>query len=299
MHQRLPGPRVHTRRPLDADRHRAHPLAPAPEQQTRLVLFPGDAQLDVDALGRRGVFAADHDDLVGVAHPAPHAGLPAIRHRPRFRAGYDGKARPAALRLVGEPIAEIAVVIDVVAEKHPDAGGRNHSRSLTDRSERRSDTKCCSLRVSQASLYRTRFEFRLSLKTGMVRLKQPREQGAPVANLPTRAVGRSQSSVVLWDVRRLSYGDEQKLGPRSSQLKKIYVGNLPFSTTDDDLRDLFARHGEVSSASVVMDRESGRSRGFGFVEMETANADTAITALNGRDVGGRSLRVNEAESRGR
>ena len=82
-------------------------------------------------------------------------------------------------------------------------------------------------------------------------------------------------------------------------MKKIYVGNLPFSTTDDDLRDLFARHGEVSSASVVMDRESGRSRGFGFVEMETANADTAITALNGRDVGGRSLRVNEAESRGR
>ena len=80
-------------------------------------------------------------------------------------------------------------------------------------------------------------------------------------------------------------------------MKKIYVGNLPFSTTDDDLRDLFARHGEVSSASVVMDRESGRSRGFGFVEMETANADTAITALNGRDVGGRSLRVNEAESR--
>jgi RNA recognition motif-containing protein len=84
-----------------------------------------------------------------------------------------------------------------------------------------------------------------------------------------------------------------------TQLKKIYVGNLPFSTTDDDLRDLFARHGEVSSASVVIDRESGRSRGFGFVEMDTANADTAITALNGRDVGGRSLRVNEAESRRR
>ena len=80
-------------------------------------------------------------------------------------------------------------------------------------------------------------------------------------------------------------------------MKKIYVGNLPFSTTDDDLRDLFARHGEVGSASVVMDRETGRSRGFGFVEMDTASADTAITALNGRDVGGRSLRVNEAESR--
>jgi RNA recognition motif-containing protein len=82
-------------------------------------------------------------------------------------------------------------------------------------------------------------------------------------------------------------------------LKKIYVGNLPFSTTDDDLRDLFARHGEVSSASVVMDRETGRSRGFGFVEMETANAQTAITALDGRDMGGRALRVNEAESKSR
>src|SRR5687768_13221237 len=93
--------------------------------------------------------------------------------------------------------------------------------------------------------------------------------------------------------------DRARLGPRSSQLKKIYVGNLPFSTTDDDLRDLFARHGEVNSASVVMDRETGRSRGFGFVEMDTTNADTAIQALNGRDMGGRSLRVNEAEARRR
>jgi RNA recognition motif-containing protein len=82
-------------------------------------------------------------------------------------------------------------------------------------------------------------------------------------------------------------------------LKKIYVGNLPFSTTDDDLRELFARHGEVSSASVVMDRETGRSRGFGFVEMDTANAQTAIAALDGRDLGGRALRVNEAESKPR
>jgi len=81
------------------------------------------------------------------------------------------------------------------------------------------------------------------------------------------------------------------------QLKKIYVGNLPFSTTDQDLRELFARHGEVNSASVVMDRESGRSRGFGFVEMDSANADNAIATLNGREIGGRSLRVNEAESR--
>ena len=82
-------------------------------------------------------------------------------------------------------------------------------------------------------------------------------------------------------------------------MKKIYVGNLPFSTTDADLRQLFSSHGEVSSASVVMDRETGRSRGFGFVEMESANAATAITALDGRDMGGRPLRVNEAESKPR
>ena len=82
-------------------------------------------------------------------------------------------------------------------------------------------------------------------------------------------------------------------------MKKIYVGNLPFTTTDSDLRQLFSSHGEVSSASVVMDRESGRSRGFGFVEMDATNAATAITALDGRDLGGRSLRVNEAESKPR
>ena len=82
-------------------------------------------------------------------------------------------------------------------------------------------------------------------------------------------------------------------------MKKIYVGNLPFTTTDSDLRQLFSSHGEVTSASVVMDRESGRSRGFGFVEMDATNAATAITALDGRDLDGRSLRVNEAESKPR
>jgi len=70
-------------------------------------------------------------------------------------------------------------------------------------------------------------------------------------------------------------------------------------TTDADLRQLFAKHGEVSSASVVMDRESGRSRGFGFVEMDPANASSAIAALDGCDFDGRSLRVNEAESKPR
>jgi RNA recognition motif-containing protein len=82
-------------------------------------------------------------------------------------------------------------------------------------------------------------------------------------------------------------------------LKKIYVGNLPFTTNDADLRQLFAKHGEVRSASVVMDRESGRSRGFGFVEMDESNATSAISALDGCDLDGRSLRVNEAENKNR
>ncbi len=81
-------------------------------------------------------------------------------------------------------------------------------------------------------------------------------------------------------------------------MKKLYVGNLPFRSTEDELRDLFAQHGEVSSASIVMDRETGRSRGFAFIEMTDDNdADTAINALNGYSLGGRALVVNEARPR--
>lgn len=76
---------------------------------------------------------------------------------------------------------------------------------------------------------------------------------------------------------------------------KIYVGNLPYASTDQDLMDLFAQHGTVSSANVVTDRYTGRSRGFGFVEMASAeDAQKAISALNGSDFQGRNLVVNEA-----
>jgi cold-inducible RNA-binding protein len=75
----------------------------------------------------------------------------------------------------------------------------------------------------------------------------------------------------------------------------IYVGNLAFTVDDAALRAAFEVHGAVSSAQVVMDRETGRSRGFGFVEME--NADKAATELNGKDFGGRNLTVNEAKQR--
>ena len=78
-------------------------------------------------------------------------------------------------------------------------------------------------------------------------------------------------------------------------MKKLYVGNLSFSTTESDLRQLFAPFGAVESASLVTDRDTGRSRGFGFVEMTNdSEAAAAIAGLNGKDVGGRPLTVNEA-----
>lgn len=80
----------------------------------------------------------------------------------------------------------------------------------------------------------------------------------------------------------------------------IYVGNLTFQTTSDDLENMFAEHGAVTKAVVITDRDSGRSRGFGFVEMGTADqAKAAIEALNGRNVDGRDLTVNLARERSR
>ena len=80
--------------------------------------------------------------------------------------------------------------------------------------------------------------------------------------------------------------------------RKLYVGNLGYGVTDSDLAKMFEPHGTVESAQVIMDRDTGRSKGFGFVEMKTEQeAQTAIAALNGKDAGGRSLTVNEAKPR--
>jgi len=80
--------------------------------------------------------------------------------------------------------------------------------------------------------------------------------------------------------------------------KKIYVGNLSFNTDDDQLAQIFQPFGQVTSASVIKDRFTGRSRGFGFVEMDNGEeADKAIAALNGKDLDGRSLKVSEAQPR--
>ena len=83
-----------------------------------------------------------------------------------------------------------------------------------------------------------------------------------------------------------SYGSEMS--------KRIYVGNLPFSASEDDVRALFAAHGEVISVALITDRETGRPRGFGFVEMDDAGATKAIETLDQTDMQGRNLTVNEA-----
>lgn len=80
--------------------------------------------------------------------------------------------------------------------------------------------------------------------------------------------------------------------------KKLYVGNLSFDVSDSDLQTLFAPHGTVQSVQVIMDRDTGRSKGFGFVEMDSSGeAQAAIAALNGKEVNGRALTVNEAPPR--
>src|SRR5256885_3881112 len=80
--------------------------------------------------------------------------------------------------------------------------------------------------------------------------------------------------------------------------RKLYVGNLSYGVTDSDLSTMFGAHGTVESAQVIMDRDTGRSKGFGFVEMKTdQEAQAAIAALNGQDSGGRALVVNEAKPR--
>ena len=79
--------------------------------------------------------------------------------------------------------------------------------------------------------------------------------------------------------------------------KKLYVGNLPYSATEDELRELFEQHGTVHSVSIISDRETGQPRGFAFVEMDDAGADAAIQGLEQQQFGGRTLRVNEARPR--
>jgi len=79
--------------------------------------------------------------------------------------------------------------------------------------------------------------------------------------------------------------------------QSIYVGNLPFSASESEVRNMFEQHGEVTKVNLITDRETGQPRGFGFVEMSPADAAKAIAALDGNDYGGRPMKVNEAKAR--
>src|SRR5581483_753754 len=108
----------------------------------------------------------------------------------------------------------------------------------------------------------------------------------------------SLANPALLAAQRLLRTDSVKERSHSAMAKRIYVGGLPYSATDSDLEDLFAGSGTVTSATVVTDRYTGQAKGFGFVEMSTdAEADAAISALNGTMMGGRTLTVNEAKPR--
>jgi RNA recognition motif-containing protein len=82
-------------------------------------------------------------------------------------------------------------------------------------------------------------------------------------------------------------------------MTKLYVGNLPFTATEDAVRTLFSAHGTVDKVSLIADRETGRPRGFGFIEMSNADASRAMQALNGKDYDGRALKINEAQDKPR
>ena len=82
-------------------------------------------------------------------------------------------------------------------------------------------------------------------------------------------------------------------------MTKLYVGNLPFTATEEAVRNLFTPHGTVEKVSLITDRDSGRPRGFGFVEMSNSDASRAMQALNGKDMEGRALKINEAQDRPR
>ena len=82
-------------------------------------------------------------------------------------------------------------------------------------------------------------------------------------------------------------------------MKKLYIGNLPFTATEDEIKELFGAHGEVHSVALINDRETGRPRGFGFVEVDDDALQNMIQALDGKEMGGRALRVNEAQDKPR
>lgn len=165
------------------------------------------------------------------------------------------------------------------------------------------------------SLFRAPLSGHLAPQSDVERVSAETSSHAPLVSLSS-AQGRSRAS----KPRRLRGGtnrlglpnpeDPEKAPSESRDARpsqfgqqlsnKIYVGNLPFSSTEEDLRSVFSAHGNVESVNVITDRDTGRPRGFAFVEMADAGAaSNAIRALDGSELGGRNLRVNEAEDKRR
>lgn len=127
----------------------------------------------------------------------------------------------------------------------------------------------------------------------------------PIAPVPVLAPGNGSLSGVIGGGRSgtdLGEGRGWSGSARRAEgftlSSKLYVGNLAFATTEDDLREVFEKHGKLVSVKVITDRETGRSRGFGFVEYEDASSATeAQNSVNGQDLAGRDLRVNEAHDK--
>lgn len=99
------------------------------------------------------------------------------------------------------------------------------------------------------------------------------------------------------DPERLIKPETRHIGEKT--VKKLYVGNLPFTATEDEITQAFGEHGTVHSVALINDRETGRPRGFGFIEVDDDSAQAMISAMDGKELGGRALRVNEAQDRPR
>jgi hypothetical protein len=116
------------------------------------------------------------------------------------------------------------------------------------------------------------------------------------SGVPTRP---QTATPEIFVTARQEYLPFLKFSCEYSKVTKLYVGNLPFTATEDGVRTLFSPHGAVEKVSLITDRDTGRARGFGFVEMSDADASRAMQALNGTDFEGRALKINEAHDRDR
>ena len=125
---------------------------------------------------------------------------------------------------------------------------------------------------------------------------QPAKKRGCAVNFATGRTGADPGHTCIVSPR-FANGAPLMFSCELGDMTKIYVGNLPFSADESQVRALFAQHGTVESVNVIMDRETGRPRGFAFVEMSNADASRAIQSLNGFSMGGRALRVNEAQDR--